>query len=108
MVVDAIAREGEMTTKQLRALCGLKKSALDALMTRLQMDTQVVIGNIERVYNGPYLTYKGWQHASFCRPDDLMDITVADSPEASWEALSEQIRSLVPDISDRALMKLLG
>ena len=93
MVVDAIAREG---------------SALDALMTRLQMDTQVVIGNIERVYNGPYLTYKGWQHASFCRPDDLMDITVADSPEASWEALSEQIRSLVPDISDRALMKLLG
>ena len=108
MVVDAITREGEMTTRQLRALTGLKKSALDALMTRLQMATQVVIGNIERVYNGPDLSYKGWQHASFCRPDDLMDITVGDSPETSWETLSEQIRSLVPDLSDKALVKLLG
>ena len=108
MVVDAITREGEMTTRQLRALTGLKKSALDALMTRLQMATQVVIGNIERVYNGPDLSYKGWQHASFCRPDDLMDITVGDSPETSWETLSEQIRSLIPDLSDKALVKLLG
>ncbi len=108
MVVDAIAREGEMTTRQLRALTGLKKSALDALMTRLQMATQVVIGNIERVYNGPDLSYKGWQHASFCRPDDLMDIAVADSAEASWEALAEHIRSLVPDLSEKVLVKLLG
>ena len=108
MVVDAIAREGEMTTRQLRALTGLKKTALDALMTRLQMAMQVVIGNIERVYNGPDLSYKGWQHASFCRPDDLMDIAVADSAEASWEALAEHIRSLVPDLSEKVLVKLLG
>ena len=37
-----------------------------------------------------------------------MDITAGDSPETSWETLSEQIRSLVPDLSDKALVKLLG
>lgn len=123
MVVEAIAREGGMTSKQLRSLCGLKKSAMDALMTKLQMATQVVIGNIERVYNGPTLSYKGWQHASFCRPDELLDEPVfffggktphpvrpaaTASPEASWEALAEHIRSLVPDLSEKVLVKLLG
>ena len=37
-----------------------------------------------------------------------MDIAVADSAEASWEALAEHIRSLVPDLSEKVLVKLLG
>ena len=71
VIMDYLATHGSITIREVRHLLGIKKSAADALMTRLQMQCRVVLGDLTRVYNGQDLSYKGWQVASFCRPEDL-------------------------------------
>ena len=61
LVMDYLAEHGSIGIKEIRALLGVKKSAADALMTRLQMQCRVVTGDITRVYRGPDLHYNGWQ-----------------------------------------------
>lgn len=70
--VMAFLREhGAISIREIRQLLGVKKSAADALLTRLQMQCRVVTGDIQRVYRGADLHYNGWQVSSFCRPEDL-------------------------------------
>ena len=71
VVMDYLREHGTIGIKEVRGLLGVKKSAADALMTRLQMQCRVVTGDIRRVYRGPDLHYNGWQVSSFCRPEDL-------------------------------------
>lgn len=71
VILDYLSTHGSVTIREVRQLLGIKKSAADALMTKLQMQCRVVLGDMTRVYNGEDLSYKGWQVASFCRPEDL-------------------------------------
>lgn len=116
-----ILDRGSATVKELRLHLGLNKSKVDALLTQLQMDTLVVIGDIQRVYRGADLQYSGWQTASFCTPDALFandgipffktratGLSVDHPPEESYRLLCRQIRTLVPDASDRDLARILG
>ena len=68
-VLDYLAEHGSVEMKDVRHLLGLKKSAADALMTRLQMQTRVITGDIARVYRGEDLHYNGWQVSTFCTPE---------------------------------------
>jgi len=81
-ILDYVAEHGAVTIREVRALLGIKKSAADALITRLQMGCRLVTGDLQRVYRGENLTYKGWQVASFCRPEDLFD-DASDFPFAA-------------------------
>jgi hypothetical protein len=106
-------------------LLGIDKSKADALLTNLQMACRVVTGDIQRVYRGPYLEYKGWQTATFCTPEALFDpsgieemlhlehnishsLETDHSPKESYKLLCGHIRTIVPDITDRELSHLLG
>ena len=117
-VMDFLSRNGTITIKQVRELLGVKKSAADALMTKLQMQCRVVIGDITRVYRGEDLHYNGWQVASFCRPEDLMETDVPwgahmsldcpHSPSESYLLLSAHITQLTGETSPRLISGILG
>ena len=116
--MDYLRQNGTITIKQVRELLGIKKSAADALMTKLQMQCRVVIGDITRVYRGEDLHYNGWQVASFCRPEDLMDTDVPwgstmsldclHSPSESYFLLSAHITQLTGETSPRLISGILG
>ena len=123
-VLQAIRENGSLTSAEVRRMAGLKKSASDALLTRLQMGTWIVIGDFERKFRGPNLEYSGWQLASWCPPEDLFDsaprpgipFPFADedgpqwkpcSPEESRDRLLAHLRR-VTGAPDALLLKFIG
>ena len=125
LVLDYLAEHDTIGIKEIRGLLGVKKSAADALITRLQMQCRVVTGDITRVYRGPDLHYNGWQVSSFCTPESLFcvealpgpggfpfgearTLEVDHSPAESLERLMGHIRSIAPDATEKAILKMLG
>ena len=124
-VLDYLAQNGSIGIKEVRRLLGIKKGQADALICKLMQQCRVVTGDIIRVYRGPDLSYNGWQTSSFCTPEALFDkpavpfvagfdtgddhpLQVDHSPEESYRLLTEKIRSLAPEATDKAIAKLLG
>ena len=130
--VMAFVREnGSCTTGDVRRLLGIKKAAADAMLTRLEARTLLVIGDFERIYRGPDLHYSGWQKASFCRPEDFFaesdtgqggpfaafEAFAAENsghrktpectPAESYDYLASRIRSLAPAATDRDIARVL-
>ncbi|MCR5709798.1 MAG: hypothetical protein K6G79_04885 [Bacteroidales bacterium] len=109
MALDAIRTAGCMEMKELRTICAqkltpgqlksagthyrpmlqptVKKSVMDSVIQFLQMGTWSVIGDFERVYRGPDMTYNGWQRASNTTPEDLFAVPdfpgVSSNPDSS-------------------------
>jgi hypothetical protein len=105
-VMDAVREEGEIRTEGLRAVCSaavspsllkslgpkykpllvpsVKKNIYDGVVRYLQMGTWLVVGDIQRVYRGPDLTYSGWQKSSLTTPDELFGTKKADSNAPVW------------------------
>lgn len=120
-VLDYTLEHGSVSAAEVRKLMGIKKSAADTLLARLQMQTRLVTGDISRVYRGAELTYNGWQRSSFCTPEALFEeldfpfpgfkprsLTSTLRPEESLAFLKETVRKACGDVPDRLLMKLLG
>ena len=120
-VLDLMEERGSITVTDVRLLLQVKKAAADALLSRLQMQTRVITGDITRVYRGPDLKYSGWQRSSFCAPEALFEdmdfpfpgyrprtLTSSLTPSESLDYLKETVRNVCGDISERILMKMLG
>ncbi len=121
-VLDYLAEHGSVSVPEVRQLLGVKKSAADALLSKLQMQTRIVTGDIERVYRGPALTYNGWQRCSFCSPEALFEdedfpfpgyvprsMRSSLSPAESLDFLKETVRAACGrEIPEKLLMKMLG
>lgn len=124
-VLDDLAEHGTIGIKDIRGLLGVKKSAADALITKLQLQCRVVTGDITRVYRGPDLHYNGWQVSSFCTPESLFcvealpgpggfpfgearTLDVDHSPAESLERLVEHIQEVAPQATAMQLAKMLG
>ena len=106
----AICEAGSLTTRELRRICGLKKAQMDAIATRLEQQTRLVIGDFERVYKGQFLEYSGWQLASLCRPEDLFEYDLDApfrTPAESYDRLAARIRQTAPDATDSQIKQLL-
>lgn len=120
-VLDYLAEHGSVSVPEVRQLLGVKKSAADALLSKLQMQTRIVTGDIERVYRGPALTYNGWQRCSFCSPEALFEdedfpfpgyvprsMRSSLSPAESLDFLKETVRAACGrDIPEKLLIKML-
>ena len=109
-VLDYMEGQGSVSVPEVRRLMGVGKAAADALLGKLQMQTRVVTGDIERIYRGPDLRYSGWQRSSFCAPEALFDDSLTSSltPAQSLEFLKETVRRACGDVPDKMLMKILG
>ena len=125
LVLDYLEEHDTIGIKEIRGLLGVKKSAADALITRLQMQCRVVTGDITRVYRGPDLHYNGWQVSSFCTPESLFNVEalpgpggfpfgeartmdVDHSPAESLQLLVDHILSIAPAATGQQVMKMLG
>ena len=123
-VLDWLEEHDTIGIKDIRGLLGVKKSAADALMTRLQMQCRVVTGDITRVYRGPDLHYNGWQVSSFCTPESLFcadalpgpggfpfgearTLEVDRSPADSLARIVDHIRGIAPSATEKEIMKML-
>ena len=109
-IMDYLAQRGSITIKEVRALLGVKKSAADAAIARLQHQCRVVTGVIERVYRGPEQTYNGWQVSYFCTPESLFEdpLQTNHTPEESQEFIINHIAGLFPEATHKQILKVLG
>ena len=106
---EAVCAAGTLTSRELRRICGLKKAQMDAITTRLEQQTRLVIGDFERVYKGQFLEYSGWQLATLCRPEDLFEYDLDEpfrSPQESFARLCERVRRTAPHATDAQLAKM--
>lgn len=120
-VLDYLEEQGSITVPEVRKLMGVTKSAADALLARIQMQSRIITGDITRVYRGMDLKYSGWQRSSFCTPEALFEeldfpfpgfqprtLRSSLAPDESLEFLKETIRKVCGDVPDKVLMKMLG
>lgn len=116
MILQKVEEQGSISIKEVRALLGVKKGPADAAVSKLQHQCRLLTGDITRVYSGPDLSYKGWQHASFCTPEalfgedaapaspfpgfpfggDAPTLKTSNSPRESLEMLRQHLRDLLP------------
>lgn len=98
-IMDFVNQFGSIGIKEVRGLLGIKKSAADAAVTRLQQQCRLVTGDITRIYRGQFLTYNGWQVSSFCDPADyFMDYSLdcGRSPKESRELIIKHLEEVLP------------
>lgn len=120
-VLDYLEEQGSITVPEVRKLMGVTKSAADALLARIQMQSRIITGDITRVYRGMDLKYSGWQRSSFCTPEALFEeldfpfpgfqprtLRSSLTPDESLEFLKETVRKVCGDVPDKVLMKMLG
>ncbi|MCR5463990.1 MAG: hypothetical protein K6F06_05620 [Bacteroidales bacterium] len=121
-VLRLIEKEGSCVSRQVRELLNVKKSKSDSVLANLMNGTRLIIGDIQRVYKGPNLEYKGWQTASYCTPESLFERPAEDfgpwhiggstlkcycSPEESYSKLRNHIRGLFPEATEKQLDKII-
>lgn len=124
-ILDFVGEHGSISIREVRQLLGVKKSAADAAIAKLQWQTHLVTGDLLRVYRGPDLHYNGWQTASFCSPeslfctegdfvglagfpgDGLRSLDVDRTPEESLRLLVDKVRESLPGANPKTIMKLL-
>ena len=120
-VLSLMEEQGSVSMGDIRKLLGVKKSAADAVMTRLQYQARAVTGDIQRVYRGADLHYNGWQRSSFCSPEALFEdmdfpfpgfrprsLESSMSPEESLSFVKEVVRKHAGDVSEKVLNKMLA
>jgi hypothetical protein len=122
LALEAIRTAGCLEMKELRTICAqkltpaqlkaagahyrpmlqpvVKKNVMDTVIQFLQMGTWTVIGDFERVYRGPDLTYSGWQRASNTTPDELFATPIlplaASSPAVASSPAADPLREANP------------
>jgi hypothetical protein len=121
-VLELIGKEGSCNARQIREMLGVKKSKADSVLAGLMQGTRIVIGDIQRVYRGPNLEYKGWQTASYCTPESLFERPEEEfgpwhikgtslkcdcSPEKSYSKLTGHIRNMFPEATENAVRKII-
>ena len=119
-VLAYMEENGSISITEVRKLLGVKKGAADALMAKLQHQTRVVTGDIQRVYRGSDLHYSGWQRSSFCSPEALFEeldfpfpgfkprtLQSQLTPEESLAFVMDKVRSHAGDVPEKLLQKML-
>lgn len=120
-ILDFVDEHGSVTVSEVRKLLGVKKSAADAQIGKLQMQTRLLTGDITRVYRGPELSYAGWQRSTFCTPESLFEeldfpfpgfkprtLKSALTPDESFAFVKDCVRKVCGDVPDRLLYKMLA
>lgn len=121
-VLKLIEKEGSCVSRQVRELLKVKKSKSDSVLAALMNGTRLIIGDIQRVYKGPNLEYKGWQTASYCTPESLFErpaeefgpwhivgstLKCSCSPEESYSKLKGHIKELFPEATEKQIDKII-
>ena len=103
---------GQALSRDIRAATGLKRGRFDTILTRLQMRGYAVITDFEYDVDKHGNTY-GWGVARLSTPESFLGeefemMWDRVSPEESRDMVCERLRTLLPDATDRQILRLVG
>lgn len=112
---DTLSERGSLISKELRRLAGYGKDGekgFDGLITRLQMQTYVLITNFEYALDKHGREY-GWGLARYGTPEllfgaDWLADAYREEPTESRRRVYARLRELCPEATEKQLRKLLG
>ncbi len=112
---DAVSQWGSLQTGQLKKLCGYGgkdgKKGYETCITRLQMQTYLNVADFDYAqdrYGRPY----GWGIARYTTPEaqfgyDAVTAAYKRKPEESLRRMQAHLQKLLPQASEKELIKLL-
>lgn len=113
-VYDTVAEHGAILSRELKRLRNYRKggnTGFDTVITRLQMQTYITIGDfvyMKDKFGRPY----GWGVAEYTTPEALFGCDFVASayrrkPEESKERILAHLRGILPEAGEEQLLKLL-
>ena len=113
-VYDTVAEHGALLSRELKRLRNYRKggnTGFDTVITRLQMQTYITIGDfvyMKDKFGRPY----GWGVAEYTTPEALFGYDFVTSayrrkPEESKERILAHLRGILPEAGEEQLLKLL-
>ena len=113
-ILLTLQEQGSLITRELRAACGFDgprmRSKFDGFVTRLQMGCYIVTEDFVYPTDKHGREY-GWGWSLLTIPETLFgrDACMTDNtPEASYRRLTEHLRKILPDATDKQIQKLIG
>ena len=113
-VYDTITANGALLSKELKDICNYRKGenkGFDTVITRLQMQTYVNIADFVYMQDKHGHTY-GWGVAKYSTPEELFGYEAVTSayerdPQESKRILMEHLSLILPDASEKQVLKLI-
>ena len=113
-VYDTLTEHGALLSKELKRLCNYRKDGkkgFDTIITRLQMQTYVTIGDFVYLQDKFGQTY-GWGVAQYTTPEvqfgyDFVTSAYRKDPAKSRTDILAHLKSILPDADETQLLKLM-
>lgn len=113
-VLKQVSEHGALLSKDLKRLCNYRKGGnkgFDTVITRLQMQTYVTIGDFVYMQDQFGRTY-GWGVAQYTTPeaqfgDDFVTSAYRKDPAESKTDILAHLKSILPDTDETQLLKLM-
>ncbi|MBP3767971.1 MAG: hypothetical protein J6I31_06815, partial [Prevotella sp.] len=112
-ILLTLQEQGSMITRELRAACGFTgpkmRSKFDAYVTRLQMGCYIVTEDFVYPQDRHGREY-GWGWSLLTTPEQLLGREAClcqRTPEESFQRIYNHFRKLLPEASERQMMKLI-
>ena len=113
-VYDTVAEHGALLSRELKRLRNYRKggnTGFDTVITRLQMQTYITIGDFvysQDNFGRPY----GWGIAEYTTPEmqlgqDFVTSAYQRKPEGSRERILAHLRGVLPEVPEKRLLKLI-
>ena len=113
-ILSMLHSTGSLITRELRSACGFTgkgmRSKFDSYLTRLEMATYIVTEDFVYPHDKHNHEY-GWGWSLLNTPEELYgaDACRCDcSPEASFQKIFDHLRAILPEATDRQLLRLIG
>ncbi len=113
-ILQTLQLNGSLITRDLRAECGFTgkgmRGRFDAFVSKLQMGCYIVVEDFvypRDKHNNEY----GWGLALLATPERLYGYDACRcerTPEESFQRIFEHFKSLLPNVSEKQLLKLIG
>lgn len=115
-ILQTLREEGSMITRELRAACGFVggkkgnlRSKFDGYVTRLQMGCYIVTEDFVYPLDRHNREY-GWGWSLLTTPEQLYGHEACRcqrTPEESYDRILNHLRRLLPEASERQVLKLM-
>ena len=113
-ILLTLAEHGRLITRELRAACGFTgpkmRSRFDGYITRLQMACRIITEDFVYPLDKHNNEY-GWGWSLLTTPERLLGREACQcphSPEESYQRLLAHFQQLLPQASDKQILKLIG
>lgn len=114
-VYDALAANGAMNTKRLKALCHYRKGenrGFETVITRLQMQTYVCVADFDYMMDATGRPY-GWGVSRYSTPEavfggELVASAYDRGADESRARILAHLRGVLPDADEEQLRRLIG